>query len=507
MSETLDKTQKTFQGLGVTRPEQVLQLFSELRSLFDASALAAASTKNVGRLPELQSAWNNDSSGVIRRIHANWVTLAPPNLRGTTERAMKHLSAHVGVGVKAVQTLQQLGVHDNSQVVSLFSLLRDTFDQDIQLDIDEIDVEITRINWLGRKTGILAWARDHWMKSAPDELRREVGRCFNEIKAHIEQAINDKRASARPAILAAPLYQDQSEYRPAIRPTYAQTSGNVLVDVSNEQAILPPDPTLIPEDLSLPGVIRPIGSHHLIRQVFQEIENIFVSIGFSVVEGPEIETPYYNFEALNIPEFHPVRDDMDTFYLELPKGAPTPLLLRTHTSPMQIRTMEKQKPPVRVIVPGKVYRRDNPDATHSFAFHQIEGLAVDSDITFCDFTGTIEYFVKQFFGPSVKTRFRPSYFPFTEPSVEFDVSCPFCGGTGTAAGGGTCSKCKGAAWIELFGAGMVDPAVYGFVNYDAKKVSGFAFGIGIDRLAMLKYGIDDIQVFFQNDVRFLRQFP
>src|SRR5208283_4407886 len=198
--------------------------------------------------------------------------------------------------------------------------------------------------------------------------------------------------------------------------------------------------------------------------------------------GPEIETPYYNFEALNIPEFHPVRDDMDTFYLDLPKGAPTPLLLRTHTSPMQIRTMEKSKPPVRVIVPGKVYRRDNPDATHSFIFHQVEGLAVDADITFCDFTGTIEYFVKQFFGPGVKTRFRPSYFPFTEPSVEFDVSCIFCGGSGASAGGGTCSKCKGAGWIELFGAGMVDPAVYGFVDYDAKKVSGFAFGMGIDRL-------------------------
>ena len=252
---------------------------------------------------------------------------------------------------------------------------------------------------------------------------------------------------------------------------------------------------------------RPVGSHHLIRQVFQQIEDIFVSIGFSVVEGPEIETPYYNFEALNIPEFHPVRDDMDTFYLDLPKGAPSPLLLRTHTSPMQIRTMEKRQPPVRVIVPGKVYRRDNPDATHSFTFHQVEGLAVDTDITFCDFTGTIEYFVKQFFGPGVKTRFRPSYFPFTEPSVEFDVTCVFCGGSGVSAGGGTCSKCKGAGWIELFGAGMVDPAVYGFVGYDAKKVSGFAFGIGIDRLAMLKYGIDDIQVFFQSDVRFLRQFP
>jgi phenylalanyl-tRNA synthetase alpha chain len=174
---------------------------------------------------------------------------------------------------------------------------------------------------------------------------------------------------------------------------------------------------------------------------------------------------------------------------------------------VQIRTMEKRQPPVRVIVPGKVYRRDNPDATHSFMFHQIEGLAVDSDITFCDFTGTIDYFVKQFFGESVKTRFRPSYFPFTEPSVEFDASCIFCGGTGSAKTGSACGKCKGSGWIELFGAGMVDPAVYGFVNYDPKKVSGFAFGIGIDRLAMLKYGIDDIQVFFQNDVRFLCQFP
>ena len=303
------------------------------------------------------------------------------------------------------------------------------------------------------------------------------------------------------------LVQDSSQYQPALPQRYSQSNiTEVLSPWFNEQGILPPEVPSVPEDLSLPGVRRPIGSHHLIRQVFQEIEDIFVSIGFSVVEGPEIETPYYNFEALNIPEFHPVRDDMDTFYLELPKGAKTPLLLRTHTSPMQIRTMEKQKPPVRVIVPGKVYRRDNPDATHSFAFHQIEGLAVDTDITFCDFTGTIEYFVRQFFGASVKTRFRPSYFPFTEPSVEFDVSCPFCGGTGNS-NGGTCSKCKGAAWIELFGAGMVDPAVYGFVNYDAKKVSGFAFGIGIDRLAMLKYGIDDIQVFFQNDVRFLRQFP
>jgi phenylalanyl-tRNA synthetase alpha chain len=368
------------------------------------------------------------------------------------------------------KTLAALGITQAAEVSARFAEVRANFDGQFQTVQDESEWKLLRDRWLGRKSGVLTLIADNWLKPATTELKRAVGQQLNELRAHVESQIEARR---------------------------------VAIESGSENNALLHDRV----DLSLPGVIRPVGSHHLIRQVFQEIEDIFFSIGFSVVEGPEIETPYYNFEALNIPEFHPVRDDMDTFYLELPKGATTPLLLRTHTSPMQIRTMEKQKPPVRVIVPGKVYRRDNPDATHSFAFHQIEGLAVDADITFCDFTGTIEYFVKQFFGPSVKTRFRPSYFPFTEPSVEFDVSCPFCGGTGTAASGGSCSKCKGAAWIELFGAGMVDPAVYGFVKYDAKKVSGFAFGIGIDRLAMLKYGIDDIQVFFQNDVRFLRQFP
>ncbi len=368
------------------------------------------------------------------------------------------------------KTLSELGVDDAQGVAEKFAEVRARFDAQAQRPMDGHNWEILRQSWVGRKSGVLTAITENWLKSAQPELKRVVGQELNKFKAHLEKTLEARR---------------------------------LAIESGAEETALARDRV----DLSLPGVIRPIGSHHLIRQVFQEIEDIFFSIGFSVVEGPEIETPYYNFEALNIPEFHPVRDDMDTFYIDLPKGAPVPLLLRTHTSPMQIRTMEKQKPPVRVIVPGKVYRRDNPDATHSFMFHQVEGLAVDTDITFCDFTGTIEYFVKQFFGPSVKTRFRPSYFPFTEPSVEFDASCPFCGGTGTAAGGGTCSKCKGAAWIELFGAGMVDPAVYGFVNYDAKKVSGFAFGIGIDRLAMLKYGIDDIQVFSQNDVRFLRQFP
>jgi phenylalanyl-tRNA synthetase alpha chain len=373
------------------------------------------------------------------------------------------------------KTLAALGVTQPEQVASLFAQLLTQAGADLQAARSADAFEKFRVNWLGRKSGVLTLVGDNWLKPASPELKRAIGQELNKFKAQLEGQMEARRAA---------------------------------IESGAEETVTAKDRV----DLSLPGVVRPIGSRHLIRQVFQEIEDIFVSIGFSVVEGPEIETPYYNFEALNIPEFHPVRDDMDTFYVEAAteSGTKTPpgsLLLRTHTSPVQIRTMEKQKPPVRVIVPGKVYRRDNPDATHSFMFHQIEGLAVDTDITFCDFTGAIEYFIKQYFGPSMKARFRPSYFPFTEPSVEFDVSCIFCGGNGSGANGATCGKCKGAGWIELFGAGMVDPAVYGFVNYDGKKLSGFAFGMGMDRLAMLKYGIDDIQVFFQNDVRFLRQFP
>ena len=371
---------------------------------------------------------------------------------------------------KLSQPLAALGVSSADGLQSLFAEVRSRFDADAARVTDEASFKAFRDAWLGRKSGVLTLVTDNWLKPASPGLKRLVGAALNELRGHLDAEIEARRQAVESGAESAATAQDRV-------------------------------------DLSLPGVIRPVGSHHLIRTVMQEIEDIFFSIGFSVVEGPEIETPYYNFEALNIPEHHPVRDDMDTFYLDLPKGAPGPLLLRTHTSPVQIRTMEKRQPPVRVIVPGKVYRRDNPDATHSFMFHQIEGLAVDTDITFCDFTGTIEYFVKQFFGESVKTRFRPSYFPFTEPSVEFDVSCIFCGGSGAGASGATCGKCKGSGWIELFGAGMVDPAVYGFVNYDPKRVSGFAFGMGMDRLAMLKYGIDDLQVFFQNDVRFLRQFP
>jgi len=360
------------------------------------------------------------------------------------------------------QTLAALGISTPAEVPARFEALRAEFDRDYATARDEASWKALRDAWLGRKSGVLNRITEQWLKPAPPELRPTVGRMLNELRVHVENGLEQ-------------LQQKIS----------AEAESSAL---ARERV-----------DLSLPGVIRPIGSRHLIRQTFEEIERIFLSLGFAVVEGREIETPYYNFEALNIPEHHPARDMMDTFYLDLPPGS-QPHLLRTHTSPMQIHTMEKQQPPVRIIVPGKVYRRDNPDATHSYMFHQVEGLAVDSDITFCEFKGTVEYFVREFLGSAAKTRLRPSYFPFTEPSVEIDASCFVCGGSG-------CRLCKFSGWIELFGAGMVDPAVYGFVNYDSKRVSGYAFGMGVDRLSQLKYGIDDVQLFFQNDVRFLRQFP
>ena len=361
------------------------------------------------------------------------------------------------------QTLDQLGISGDSQVEELFHGVRQQFDkQTASAPEDEIGWRMKRDAWVGRKAGVLTRITENWLKSSPPPLRRTVGRCLNDLRSHVERRLEEMSAAVANAAESAALARERV-------------------------------------DLSLPGVVRPIGSRHLIRQTFEEIERIFLSLGFAVVEGREIETPYYNFEALNIPEHHPARDTMDTFYLDLPPGS-QPHLLRTHTSPMQIHTMEKQQPPVRIIVPGKVYRRDNPDATHSYMFHQVEGLAVDTDITFCEFKGTVEYFVREFLGPAAKTRLRPSYFPFTEPSVEVDATCFVCGGRG-------CRLCKNSGWIELFGAGMVDPAVYGFVNYDAKRVSGYAFGLGVDRLSQLKYGIDDVQLLFQNDVRFLRQFP
>ncbi|MEO5935804.1 MAG: phenylalanine--tRNA ligase subunit alpha, partial [Terriglobales bacterium] len=259
------------------------------------------------------------------------------------------------------------------------------------------------------------------------------------------------------------------------------------------------------------GIRRPIGVEHPIVRTMNEIVNVFKAMGYSIGEGPEIETDYYNFESLNFPPNHPARDTQDTIFIAGQEAKPQRdrLLLRTHTSPVQIRTMEKQAPPVRIVIPGKVHRNDAADASHSPIFHQVEGLAVDTNITFCDLKGTLDHAMKALFGSSVKTRFYPSFFPFTEPSADVQISCFKCGGTGKLNATEGCRLCKYSGWIELIGCGMVDPNVYGFVKekgYDPAKVSGFAFGMGVDRIAMLKYGIDDIQLFYQGDVRFLEQF-
>ncbi|HEY3129668.1 MAG TPA: phenylalanine--tRNA ligase subunit alpha [Acidobacteriota bacterium] len=246
-------------------------------------------------------------------------------------------------------------------------------------------------------------------------------------------------------------------------------------------------------DITLPGYRYPIGMRHPLQQIREEFEKIFVKMGFTVMEGPEIEDDYYNFEALNIPPDHPARADQDTFYIT------EKLLLRTHTSPVQIRTMEKVQPPVRIVCPGRVFRRDAIDATHSPMFHQVEGLVVDEGITMGDLKGTLEFFLREVFGPETIVRFRPGYFQFVEPGAEMDIRCIFCGGR-------ECNKCKRSGWIEILGAGMVHPNVFRFVGYDPARYTGFAWGMGLDRVAQLKFGIDDVRLLFENDLRFLEQF-
>ncbi|MFC1675112.1 phenylalanine--tRNA ligase subunit alpha [Candidatus Omnitrophota bacterium] len=251
-------------------------------------------------------------------------------------------------------------------------------------------------------------------------------------------------------------------------------------------------------DIGLPGIAQDLGHLHPITQVIDEICTIFKQMGFSVVEGPEVETEYNNFTGLNIPLDHPSRDVFDTFYVDLPQ-AKNKLLLRSHTSPVQIRMMKAQKPPLAAIVPGRVYRPDAVDASHSSMFHQVEGFLVDQDVRFSDLKGVLEIFAKKVFGRDIKMRFRPHFFPFTEPSAEVDISCIICKAKG-------CSVCGRKGWLEILGSGMIHPNVFKNVGYDPRKYSGFAFGMGIERIAMLKYGIDDIRMFFENDLRFLNQF-
>jgi phenylalanyl-tRNA synthetase alpha chain len=337
---------------------------------------------------------------------------------------------------------------------------------------NESDRKIFRDHWMARKDGVLTQVNELWLKAAPKDAKRDVGQRVNEIKKRVEDAVQ----------LAERGYQ----------------SGNGAAVISDSI------------DISLPGLRRPIGAEHPIIKTRNEILSVFRNLGYSVEEGPVIETDYYNFEALNFPPNHPARDTQDTLFVANQESKPQRdrLMLRTHTSPVQIRSMERMKPPLRIVIPGKVHRNDPPDASHSPMFHQVEGLAVDTNITFGDLKGTLDHAMKALFGSSVKTHFRPSFFPFTEPSAEVMVSCFICGGSGKR-GSEPCRPCKQTGWIEILGCGMVDPNVFEFVKhngYDPRKVSGFAFGMGVDRIAILKYGVDDIQLFFQGDVRFLEQF-
>ena len=329
------------------------------------------------------------------------------------------------------------------------------------------ELEQLRIRWIGRKQGLLVGISED-VKKAPADQRREVGKRFNALKSAIEPRCDPEQAQAR-------------------TPSAAESAAESI-------------------DITLPGTRRALGAEHPLIRTMNEIVTVFAAMGYSVGLGPEVETDYYNFESLNFPPGHPARDTQDTLVIAQQERKPLRdrLLMRTHTSPVQIHTMEQQPPPLRIVIPGKVHRNDAADATHSPIFHQVEGLCVDTNITFSDLKGTLDHAMKAFFGSSVKTRFFPSFFPFTEPSADVQISCIFCGGRG-------CRKCKQSGWIELLGCGMVDPAVFGFVSrqqpaYNPKKISGFAFGMGVERIAMMKYGIGDISQLYSGDMRFLEQF-
>jgi phenylalanyl-tRNA synthetase alpha chain len=344
------------------------------------------------------------------------------------------------------------------------------------------ELEQLRVRHLGRKAKLTAILRG--IAELPAEERGPVGKAGNEARVALERLLEERRAELDAVEVEAGLASDR-------------------VDVT-----LPGTPSV------------PAGSRNLLLRTMREIEDVFVGLGYRVLEGPEVELDYYNFTALNHPPGHPARMAQDTFYVDpstlspelridgLPPG-PEDVVLRTHTSPMQVRAMESQGPPIFIVVPGRCYRSDPFDATHSPVFHQVEGLAVGEGITLADLKGTLDEFARAIFGPERETRFRPGFFPFTEPSVEVDVSCFSCDGSGRLADGARDPICKGTGWIEILGSGMVDPNVFGFVaemGYDPEVVQGFAFGMGIERIAMLKHGVPDLRKFFENDVRVLEQF-
>jgi phenylalanyl-tRNA synthetase alpha chain len=374
----------------------------------------------------------------------------------------------------------------------LFAETKQNLNRDVEWTQRWDDWKRFRDRWMARKNGILTQINDIWLKGAPKQAKRDVGQRVNDLKQkvsekveHSERMLDRQKTDAENAILNSPGTKAYTTWKEALIATEAV-------------------------DITLPGIRRPIGAEHPVVKTTNEMVRVFQKLGYSVADGPVVETDYYNFEALNFPPNHPARDTQDTLFIagQQGKAQRERLLLRTHTSPVQIRTMEKMRPPIRIVIPGTVHRNDPPDASHSPMFHQIEGLAVDTNITFGDLKGTLDHAMKEFFGSSVKTSFRPSFFPFTEPSAEMFVSCFICSGSGRR-GADPCRPCKQTGWIEILGCGMVDPNVFAFVKdngYDPKKVSGFAFGMGADRIALLKYGVDDLQLFFQGDVRFLEQF-
>lgn len=315
----------------------------------------------------------------------------------------------------------------------------------------EGDLQEVKVRLLGRK-GLFSHLFEE-IRTLPPESRRDVGKALNELRLETEERLRSISSKF------------EEEKRRG--------------EVSKI-------------DITLPGKIPLIGKKHPITITFEEIISIFVSLGFELEEGPEVELDYYNFEALNIPKYHPARDMQDTFYIR------DDVVLRTHTSPVQIRTMEKKRPPIRIIAPGAVFRCDQ-DVSHTPMFHQVEGLMVDRMVRFSDLKGILTVFAKEMFGEDVRVRFRPSYFPFTEPSAEFDISCVICNGMG-------CRVCKDSGWLEILGSGMVHPQVLRNVGYDPEEYTGFAFGMGVERIAMIKFGIDDIRQFYLNDIRFLSQF-
>ena len=355
--------------------------------------------------------------------------------------------------------------YDEASLAKLFGGLTD----EVESTSSSLDQEAFRLHWLGRKQGRLKLVSEAWLKGAPAEARKPLGIQFNQLKQKIE------------AVLEAP----------------AVTTGPVLPSI----------------DISLPGIARKPGIPHPLISTLNRVVEVFHHLGYSTALGPQVESDFYNFEALNFPENHPARDTQDTLQIAGQSHKPSRdrLLMRTHTSPVQIRTMVEQAPPLRIVIPGKVHRNDAADATHSPIFHQIEGLCVGPDITFSDLKGTLDHAMRALFGSDVKTRFFPSFFPFTEPSADVQISCIFCGGKG-------CRKCKHSGWIELLGCGMVDPAVFEAVTaerrrlglddtpYDPEKISGFAFGMGVERIAMILHGVSDIGQFYSGDMRFLEQF-